>query len=328
MLPDLYANGYLVLAVLVFVAVLLLLEAGYLFWRSARGAEARKLRMRIAAATPQSNAPTEGVLRRTSAGGLPAMDRALRNTKQGRWLAEQLRQSGLSWSVSRLLISCVAVATLTWNLLTPLIPNPLLAIAGALLCATAPWAYVRWKRSRRLAALERQLPDVLDLLGRALRAGHAFSSALKMAGEEMPEPIAAEFRLVHDEVNYGISLQQALTHLSELVPLMDVRYFVVAVLIQRESGGNLTEILNNLSRLIRERFKLFAKVRVLSADGRLSAWIMGLLPFGLGALLNIFNPKFMSPLWTDPLGQSILQYVLALMAIGVIFLVKIARIRV
>ena len=132
-----------------------------------------------------------------------------------------------------------------------------------------------------MAKIERQLPDALDLMTRALRAGHAFSSALKMAGEEMAEPIAGEFRTVHDEVNFGVSLEQALTHLSERVPLTDLRYFVVAVLIQRDSGGNLTEILGNLSQLIRERLKLLAKVKVLSSEGRMSAWILGLMPFFL-----------------------------------------------
>ena len=137
---------------------------------------------------------------------------------------------------------------------------------------------------------------------RALQAGHAFTSALKMAGEEMVDPVAGEFRTVHDEVNFGVSLEQALTHLSERVPLTDLRYFVVAVLIQRESGGNLTEILGNLSRLIRERLKLLAKIKVLSAENRMSAWILGLMPFFLAGVLYLANPKFMSPLWTDPIG--------------------------
>ena len=141
-----------------------------------------------------------------------------------------------------------------------------------------------------------------------------FPPALKMAGEEMAEPIAAEFRTVHDEVNFGVSLQQALTHLSERVPLTDLRYFVVAVLIQRESGGNLTEILGNLSRLIRERLKLMAKVRVLSSEGRMSAWILALMPFALAGVLNLMNPEFMSPLWTDPIGISMIKYLLVMMA--------------
>jgi tight adherence protein B len=132
---------------------------------------------------------------------------------------------------------------------------------------------------------------------------------------------------VHDEVNFGVSLNQALTHLSERVPLTDLRYFVVAVLIQRESGGNLTEILSNLSRLIRERLKLMAKVRVLSSEGRLSAWILALMPFFLAGVMNLVNPEFMRPLWTDPMGITIIKYTLSMMFIGVLIMRKIIKIR-
>jgi tight adherence protein B len=149
-----------------------------------------------------------------------------------------------------------------------------------------------------------------------------------MIGEEMSEPIAGEFRMVSDEVGFGVSLQQALTNMSERVPLTDLRYFVVSVLIQRDSGGNLTEVLGNLSRLIRDRLKLLARVRVLSAEGRLSAWILGLMPLALVALLNAFNPEFMSPLWTDPIGITVVKYMLVLMVIGVLILRKIVKIRV
>ena len=149
-----------------------------------------------------------------------------------------------------------------------------------------------------------------------------------MAGEETAEPIAGEFRTVHDQMNFGVSLQQALTNLSERVPITDLRYFVVAVLIQRESGGNLTEVLGNLSRLIRQRLKLFAHVRVLSAEGRMSAWLLSLLPFAIGGLMNVFNPDFMAPLWHDPMGVTIVRGLLVSMACGVLMLRKIIRIRV
>ena len=144
----------------------------------------------------------------------------------------------------------------------------------------------------------------------------------------MAEPIAKEFRIVHDEVNFGVELQQALTNLSKRVPLTDLRYFIVSVLIQRESGGNLTEVLGNLSRLIRERLKLMSKVRVLSSEGRLSAWILGIMPFALAGVMYLLNPEFMAPLWSDPIGISIIKYMLILMAFGILILKKIIKIRV
>jgi tight adherence protein B len=149
-----------------------------------------------------------------------------------------------------------------------------------------------------------------------------------MVGEEMPEPVAGEFRIVHDEVNFGVAMPQALANLAVRVPLTDLRYFVVAVQVQRESGGNLTELLGNLSRLIRERLKLLARVRVLSSEGRLSAWVLGLMPFALAGLMSVVSPKFISLLWTDPIGVSIVKTMLLLMLLGVLLLRKIVRIRV
>ena len=144
----------------------------------------------------------------------------------------------------------------------------------------------------------------------------------------MPDPVASEFRIVHEQVSFGVSLQQALTNLCDRVPLTDYRYFVVSILIQRQSGGNLTEVLGNLSRLIRERLKLLARVRVLSAEGRMSAWILGLLPFFIGTMLQTFNPNFMTPMWTDPMGVQMVQILLSLMALGAFVLTRIVKIRV
>ena len=198
-----------------------------------------------------------------------------------------------------------------------------LAFAGAFL----PWAFVHKHRSQRLRQMEQQLPDTLDLIGRALRAGHALPSGLKMAGEEMTDPIATEFRLTHDEINFGISMQQALSNLGVRVPVTDLRFFVVAVLIQREAGGNLTEVLDNLSTLIRSRIKFHARVRVLTTEGRMSAWVLGLLPFVLAALLNFADHDFISVLWTDPAGIKITNVVLTMMAVGGLWLYKLVQIR-
>jgi len=231
--------------------------------------------------------------------------------------------------VSHVLLACVLSGMVVFMAMVSLANQPawIAALVGAV-GAAVPLLYLNYRRSRRLAHLERQLPDALDLVTRALRAGHSFASSVQMIGEEMSEPIAGEFRMVADEVGFGVSLQQALTNMSERVPLTDLRYFVVSVLIQRDSGGNLTEVLGNLSRLIRDRLKLLARVRVLSAEGRLSAWILGLMPLALVALLNAFNPEFMSPLWTDPIGITALKYMLALMVVGVLILRKIVKIRV
>lgn len=149
-----------------------------------------------------------------------------------------------------------------------------------------------------------------------------------MVGDEFPEPMGGEFRVTFDEVNYGVSLHDALMNLVTRVPVQDLRYFVIAVLIQRETGGNLAELLDSIAALIRERFKLFDKVRVLSAEGRLSAWILGLLPFGTAAVMALLNREFLSVLWEDPAGIRMVGTMLVSMLFGLIWIRRIVRIRV
>jgi tight adherence protein B len=172
------------------------------------------------------------------------------------------------------------------------------------------------------------LPDALDLMGRAMKAGHAFPSALQMVGEQMAEPIALEFGIVFDEINYGISTQGALNNLTARVPSTDLSYFVIAVLIQRETGGNLAELLGNISELIRARLRLLGTIRVLSAEGKLSAWILTLLPFALGLMLQIVNPEFIGKLWTDPVGIKMVGGALFMMVVGIYAMSRIIKIRV
>ncbi|RST52300.1 type II secretion system F family protein [Variovorax sp. MHTC-1] len=330
MWKDIGGNAFLVVAVLVFVAVLLLLEALYLIWKSYKGPEAKKLEKRLQALSASHDATAQAqLLKERMLSEVPAFQRLLFSIPRAHSLDKFILQSGLNWTVSKLLLSCAGFGVIGLVLMTGVARQPILmSAAAAAALAALPLLYLQHKRSGRLDKLERQLPDALDLVTRALRSGHSFASGLQMIGEEMAEPIANEFRIVSDEVNFGVSLQQALTNLSERVPLTDLRYFVVAVLVQRDSGGNLTEVLGNLSRLVRERLKLYGKVRVLSSEGRLSAWIVGSMPFALAGVMNLVNPSFMSPLWKDPIGIAIIKYMLILMAFGVLILRKIIKIRV
>ena len=191
-----------------------------------------------------------------------------------------------------------------------------------------PFLQLGWRRNKRLHLIEGQLPDAMDLISRALRAGHAFTSALAMVGVEAQEPIAGEFKITSDEIGFGISIDNALNNLASRVPSPDVRYFVMAVIIQHETGGNLAELLGKLSALVRARFKLFAKVRVLAAEGKLSAWILTALPFCVAGVIYIVNPKHMLVLFTDPTGIKLVMGALAMMAIGVFAMWRIIKIRV
>jgi tight adherence protein B len=330
MLNKVVGNFPLMLSVLVFIAVVLLLEGCYLMWKTYRGPQARKTALRLRALSAAADTSTQSrLLRQRMMSELPPVERLLLRLPRAHQLDRWILQADLGWSVSYLLLSCLAFGAASLLAVTALLHQPLLT--GALVAAAsacAPLAYVRRRRAKRLRKLEQQLPDALDLMVRALRAGHAFGAGLQMIGDEMDEPIASEFRFVHDEVNFGVSLEQALTNLSVRVPTTDLRYFVVAVLIQRDSGGNLTEVLGNLSRLIRQRLKLISHVRVLSAEGRMSAWLLSLLPFAIAALMTVFNPEFMAPLWNDPIGISIVRSMLLSMAFGILLLRKIIRIRI
>jgi tight adherence protein B len=330
MLQTISGNFFVVLSVLVFIAVVLLLEGVYLMWDTYKGPQAKKIERRLQVLSAASDTMSQArLLRQRTLSELPPLERILLRMPRAHQLDRFILQANLNWTVSRLVLTCIATSVATFLVVSSVLRQPLLT--GALVAAAmaaAPLAYVQRRRARRLNKLEQQLPDALDLLTRALRAGHAFGSGLQMIGQEMAEPIASEFRFVHDEINFGVSLEQALTNLSVRVPITDLRYFVVAVLIQRESGGNLTEVLTNLSRLIRQRLKLFWHIRILSAEGRLSAWVLAIMPFALAALMNLFNPEFMSPLWHDPIGISIVRNMLLLMAFGILMLRKITRIRV
>lgn len=319
-----------VLSVLVFVAVVLLFEGIYLLWKSYKGPQAKKIQQRLLTLSAAAdNSAQSHLLRDRMLSELPPFQRFLLNLPRAHRLDRCLLQANLNWTVSKLLLGCLVLGGAAFLAVTALLHQPF--VAGMLVAGGGAWlplAYVQHRRARRLAKLEQQLPDALDLLARALRSGHAFGAGLQMIGEEMAEPIASEFRFVHDEVNFGVSLEQALGNLSARVPVTDLRYFVVAVLIQRDSGGNLTEVLTNLSRLIRQRLKLLWHVRVLSAEGRISAWLLSLLPFAIGGLMNVFNPEFMAPMWNDPIGVSLVRGMLLSMTCGILLLRKIIRIRI
>jgi tight adherence protein B len=203
-----------------------------------------------------------------------------------------------------------------------------LALVMGLPSALLPWLVVASKRERRLKALELQLPEAADLISRSLRAGHAFPATLQMLADEMPDPIASEFRIVSDEVNFGLPMADALQRLILRVPLADLQYLVVAVLIQREAGGNLSELMSKVSQMVRQRLKLLGDIRVLSAEGRLSAWILCLLPVFMGMAFSLTSPEYLKRFFDDPAGTWLLGAAGMMMFLGVLWMRMIVRVRV
>jgi tight adherence protein B len=204
----------------------------------------------------------------------------------------------------------------------------LLTLIAAVIMGALPIVHVFRARAKRMVKVEQQLPDALDLIGRALRAGHAFPTAVKMISDELNDPIGGEFRTLFDEVNYGVSMHTALLNLAARIPVTDLRYFVIAVLIQRETGGNLAELLDNIAAIIRARLKLFGQIRVLSAEGKLSAWILTLLPIGVALMMNVVNPGYIGVLWKDPMGLRLIGGAVLLMIFGIFWMWRIVKIHV
>ena len=329
-MTNLLTNSFFpIFTIVAFIAVILLVEGLYMMWNSYKGPEAKKIDQRLRALSASSDiSERAAVLKNRMLSEAPAIQRLLLGIPRINNLDRWLVQSGLEWTVAKLLGISLLFSAAAYVMLSFVALLQFMQLAVAIAACLAPFAYVQWKRRKRLRRLEQQLPDTLDLIGRAMRAGHALPSGLQMVGDEMMDPIAKEFRITHDEINFGVSMQQALTNLSERAPITDLRYFVVAILVQREAGGNLTEVLDNLSRLIRNRLKFHAKIRVLTTEGRMSAWVLGLLPFGIAGLLNFANHDFISILWTDPAGIMIAQVVLGMMAVGALLLYKLVQIRV
>jgi tight adherence protein B len=323
-------KSFLGFVVLLFIATVLLIEGVYLYWTGRHGKAVTRVNARVRALTARSMANSEAlsILKNGSESDAPWMLRWVMGGSRMTALNQLLLQAGLSWSVKRL-FGYSAACTLCGLFVGLILHQPLVISAVfAVAFATLPLLMVRRKRSKRMSSLEQQLPDAADLVARAMLAGHSFASALGMVGDEMPQPLGGEFKIAFDEINFGVSMSDALQNMVSRVPLDDLRYFVIAVLIQREAGGNLAEILGNISNIIRERLKLLGKVKVLSAEGRLSAWILCLMPFVLAGVISLINPKMMRIFWTDPTGMKMAGTALLCMLFGIIWSRKIVRIHV
>ena len=267
------------------------------------------------------------IAREDTVGGPAAINRLLAPLNFVKRLDEMIRQAGLELTVSRLLAFSLIAGILgglaAYTLLNILIALLLFAVAAAL-----PILNVAWKRSKRLRKFNAQLPDTLDLLSRSLGVGHAFSEALHQVGSEMPDPIATEFRITFEEQKLGLTIKAALDRLCERVPLADLRLCVTAMHIQRETGGNLSEILEKVAQTIRERFKLLEDFRTMTTSARGSAWILCGLPFGLVFVLTIINPEYMSVLIHDQRGHYVIAVAIMLQLLGMFFIKRILNIKV
>lgn len=322
----------LVLPVVVFVTVAgAVLGLALLVGRLPEALARRRVQARIdelASPVTIGDAAAGSIVRSRPTGPLPALDRLLASGGRGARWARWIEQSGARVSPSAIVLAALGAALAGALAAGLVVRAPGAPALGAAAGAALPIAVLHQRRARRLRRFEEQFPEALDLVARALRAGHAFATGLKMVADELDEPVGPEFRTTFDEQNFGLPMNEALAHLAERVPLMDVRFFATAVMIQRDTGGNLAEILENLAHVVRERFKILRQVRVHTAHGRLTGFVLLALPPTLAVALSFINPDHMALLFQERLGRMLLGGALALQVVGYLWIRRVVRIEV
>ena len=259
---------------------------------------------------------------------VPALNKVLLKWTWASSLKRFMSQAGLNIKPARIILLMGVLGFSGYLIVGYVYRQPIVSTVVGVMAAALPISVVAYLRSKRLARFEEHLPEGLDLLGRAVRAGHSFSTGLELIAQECTEPIAGEFRTTFEEQNLGLPLRDTLLNLTERVPLVDVRMLVTALLIQKETGGNLAEILDELARVIRERFRIYREVRVKTAQGRLTAAILIALPLLMLAALGALNPDYTKVLFVDKTGQTMLIVAGAMQVVGALILWKIVNIEV
>lgn len=316
---------------LVFICCLFFVIAAYLLMASGSDAKRKRLQQRLAQ-TLLHSAGTEDVelmlARHELMSEISWVNQLLIRLQSAMQLKKVLDQADLQITVSRLVMFSVMAGILTALAVSMLTVLLLLIIMGGLIGAAIPFTHVFWKRKRRFDAFLEQLPDALELISRALSAGHAFSEALHMVSMEMPEPVATEFRKTYEEQNLGLSLKLALDNLARRIPLLDLRLCITAILIQRETGGNLAEILEKVAYTIRERFRILGDLKTLTTSSRMSAWLLCGLPIFVACAVTVMNPDYMSILWKDTRGHKLIAAAILMQLSGMLIVRKILRIKI
>jgi len=314
-------------ALLVFLVVTALVAgAGVMALRLPETMAKRRMERRLSELSQRHEDQPASFIRERKAGPLPALDKAFSGTESS--LASLIEQSGVAVAPSTIILASMMLALVSAIVALAVFKQafawPLAAVAGAMV----PWGWLRHRRSARLKRFEEQFPEALDLLSRAIRAGHAFQTAMGMCADELPAPVGIEFKKSFEQQNFGLPLKDTLNELTERVPILDVKFFVTAVLIQRETGGNLAEILDKLAHVVRERFKILRQVRVHTAHGRFTGYVLLALPAALGVALAWINPEHMDLLFKERMGQMMIMGAIVMQTIGYFWIRKVIKIEV
>lgn len=321
----------LILFVTIFIVALGLTQMVFMLVRARFSPEVGRLRKEIsvlaAGGRPTGNVD---IVKKRTLSEIPWLNARLLNLKAPTLnrLERLVVQADVKQPLGFYLLLTAAAAATTGALFFLISRSLPVSVLFALLAALIPWGYLALRKKQRLAQFEQQLPDALDMIARSLRAGHAFTGGMQMVVMEFAEPARSEFRKTLDEVNFGVSYEDALRNMAERVDCPDLKFFALSVIIQRQSGGNLAEILDKISYLIRERFKLYGKVKALTGEARISAVILSLLPFFMAAAIYFLNRSYLEILFREPVGRIMAGAALVLMGLGIVAMKRMIAIRV
>jgi tight adherence protein B len=316
-------------AVVVFLAVTALVLGGYLatMWLI-DSIKARQLARRLRDVGPSPETPDAALLMERHDGPLPQLDGLVNRTAAGSRLSRLIEQSGVRTTPSAVLVMSLGAGIVAAVIALLFVRNPLAPVVAVPIGLALPFVWLIHRRSSRFKKFEEQFPEALDLLSRAIRAGHAFQTAMGMVGEELTAPVGPEFKKTFERQNFGLPLRDAMDELADRVTLLDVRFFVTAVAIQRETGGNLAEILDNLAHVVRERFKIRRQVRVHTAHGRFTGYVLLALPAALGVVLSFLSPEHMRLLFNERMGQMMLIAAMIMQTVGFFWIRQVIKIEV
>jgi tight adherence protein B len=282
----------------------------------------------VLAFTASSPDPAVQIAREDLMSEIPLLNRLLGGLPTATKLKLLIEQANLDLTVTKLLMFSGMAGLLGFLAVSWVMPMLAVRLLAAALAACVPFLHVLYKRKKRLNRFQADLPEALELMSRALAAGHAFSETLKMISEEMTDPIAMEFRRTYEEHNLGLSTKLALENLAVRVPLLDLRICITAIQIQRETGGNLGEILERVATTIRDRFRILEDLKTLTAQSRISAWVLCSMPIFIALMMTVLNPEYMSVLWNDPRGQKLIAIALTMQLMGMLMVRKIINIKI
>lgn len=319
------------IAVAAFISVVLIVTGIFLVLQNWGGwnPERKRIHSELTSLSRELPEPAVDIMRKVKPlSDIPWLNAILVRIPYAHSMNRLIQQAGLGYSLGYFLLLALLLALVTFGAVQYVTPNLPLSLAAAAVAGALPIVYVGIKKKRRMQRFEQQLPDALDLIGSSLRAGHAFTGGLFMVTQEFTDPLRGEFEKVLNELNLGIGLDEAMTNLLERVDCPDLKFFAVSLILQRETGGNLAEIMGSIARLIRERFKLYDKVKALAAEGRLSVYILSAIPFFFALLLVVINREFFTILIQDPIGRVLIVIALVMMVLGYVVMEKTIKIKV